>query len=81
MHAVGPMLAEYEAATAAKVTANSALHRTMPELQGLHIHELQPIKLGSDPVSVSNKAFLTPEEHYQTFSFWNAVLRSAMRGR
>jgi RHS repeat-associated protein len=67
---------EYQAARKAADEANAALRRANPELyEGKHIHEIQPVKFGGDPIDPANKIPLTPAEHYPVSSWWNGFLR------
>jgi hypothetical protein len=66
---------EYQESLTLKNSFNRALHNANPELEGLHIHEIQPIKFGGSPTDMANKILLTPEEHYQYTNYWNAMMR------
>jgi RHS repeat-associated protein len=66
--------AEYEIARAQANAANRALHRANPSLQGLHIHEIKPVKFGGNPVDIVNKVPLTPAEHMEFTKWWNNLL-------
>lgn len=67
---------EYSAARNAANKANSALHDADPNLSGLQIHEVQPVKFGGSPTDLANKVVLTPAEHMQYTVWWNRVQRS-----
>jgi hypothetical protein len=67
---------EYETNFALKKVANRDLHIENPSWKGFHIHEIQPIKFGGDPVDPANKILLLPEEHYRFNAFWNRLQRS-----
>jgi len=67
---------EYSAARNAADKANSALHDAGPNLSGLQIHEVQPVKFGGSPTDLANKVVLTPAEHMQYTVWWNRVQRS-----
>lgn len=67
---------EYSAARNAANKANSALHDADPNLSGLQIHEVQPVKFGGSPTDLANKVVRTPAEHMQYTVWWNRVQRS-----
>lgn len=67
---------EYDAARAAANQANRALHEADPSLEGMQIHEIQPVKFGGSPTDLANKIALTPPEHMQYTIWWNRLLRN-----
>jgi hypothetical protein len=70
---------EYSAARRAANAMNTAMHRADPGLNGLEIHELQPIKFNGSPTSLTNKIFLTRKQHAQFTKFWNNLQRSIQK--
>ncbi len=54
---------EYTDALNLKNMVNGMVHDSVGDLNGLDIHEIQPVKFGGDPVDLANKAALTPEDH------------------
>jgi RHS repeat-associated protein len=67
---------EYSSARALADKTNAAIHRANPYLDGLQIHELQPVKFGGSPTSSANKVYLTPSQHSQYSKFWSSFLRN-----
>lgn len=67
--------AEYTTARNLANKTNAILHKAMPELKGLQIHEVNPVKFGGSPTDISNKIFLTPSQHSGYTNFWNAIMR------
>ncbi len=70
---------EYERAREAADAANRAMHRANPNMEGLRIHEVHPVKWGGDPTDPANKVSLTPEEHRAFTEWWNAQMRRVMQ--
>lgn len=68
--------AEYVASRAEAKSANAALHLSDPSLEGLQIHEIQPIKFGGSPTDLSNKVALPLSEHVEFNTFWQRILRN-----
>lgn len=66
---------EYDVARKLANTTNNKLHRMNPNLAGLQIHEIHPVKFGGSPDNILNKLFLTPEEHAKFTVFWNRFMR------
>jgi filamentous hemagglutinin len=66
---------EYEAQLALKRASNAALHKSLPELKGLQIHEIQPVKFNGSPVALSNKVVLSPATHLSFTQWWAQLLR------
>ena len=56
---------------------NNMLHKVFPQLKGLHVHEITPIKFGGSPSKLSNKVALPPGVHYQLSTFWRIQQRMA----
>jgi hypothetical protein len=71
--------AKYQAARNAANAANNTLHQAKPALDGLHIHEIQPVKFAGSPTDIANKIPLSPPEHQQFTNWWNALQRSLTR--
>ena len=67
---------EYETARKAANAANDAMHKADPSLQGLDIHEIQPVKFGGSPTDPANKIYLSRSVHSQYTVFWNRMMRS-----
>ena len=67
---------EYDIARKLANSTNSKIHRLNPELSGLQIHEIHPVKFGGSPDNIINKLFLTPEEHAKFTVFWNNIMRN-----
>jgi RHS repeat-associated protein len=67
--------AEYDAARQAANQANAALHAADPALDGLQIHEIQPVKFGGSPTDLGNKIPLTPAAHAPYTTWWNQLMR------
>lgn len=43
-------------------------------LLGREIFDIKPVILGGDPEDISNKAFLTREQHIQAVRYWNKLI-------
>ena len=72
---------EYAAARAAANSANRALRAEADGgLDGLQIHEIQPVKWGGDPTDIANKLAIPPELHYEVTAWWNALQRALEAG-
>lgn len=54
-------------------STNKAIHKANPELKGLQIHENQPVKFGGSPTEMSNKVFITRDEHIKYTVWWNKM--------
>jgi hypothetical protein len=67
---------EYSTARNLANKTNAAIHKANPQLKGLQIHEINPVKLGGNPTDMANKTFLTPSQHSQYTNFWNSLIRS-----
>jgi len=67
--------AEYDAARAAANSANRAMHQADPALDGLQLHEIQPVKFGGSPTAPANKLPLTPQQHAPATTWWNQLQR------
>src|SRR5260370_3314572 len=65
--------AEYDGARAEANAANAAIRRTHPTVEGLEIHEIQPVKFNGDPVGQENKVGLVQEAHALFTSWWNSL--------
>jgi RHS repeat-associated protein len=66
---------EYAAARGAANQANRALHAADSTLNGLQIHEIQPVKFGGSPTDPLNKVPLTPADHASATTWWNRLQR------
>jgi len=66
---------EYQSNRNAANATNNAMHKTDPDLTGLQVHEIQPVKFGGSPTDLDNKIALPPPEHYVLNSWWNDFLR------
>lgn len=49
---------------------NSAIHKARPDLDGLQIHEMKPLKFCGSQTDIDNKIALTTKEHAKYTSFW-----------
>jgi RHS repeat-associated protein len=68
---------EYQDARNAADQINRAIRNANPDLlEGLHIHEIQPVKFGGSPTDLFNKILLTPAEHIEYTNYWNAMMRA-----
>lgn len=68
--------AEYDAARAEANAANRAMHQADPSLNGLQLHEIQPVKFGGSPTDPLNKIPLTPQQHAPVTTWWNQLQRN-----
>jgi RHS repeat-associated protein len=68
--------AEYATALAAKKAANAAIHKANPQLRGLHLHEIHPVKFGGSPTDLANKVALTQAEHIPYTTWWGQLQRT-----
>ncbi len=68
--------AEYDAARAEANAANRAMHQADPSLNGLQLHEIQPVKFGGSPTDPLNKIPLTPQQHAPATTWWNQLQRN-----
>ncbi len=59
---------------------NAYIHKTRPDLKGLQIHEMKPVKFGGSPISIDNKIALLPKEHAKYTAYWNRILRDLLKG-
>jgi RHS repeat-associated protein len=64
---------EYLSALKLKNSANAALHREFPSLNGYDFHEWHPVKFGGSPTNIFNKAPLNPSYHSKFTTFWRNV--------
>ena len=64
---------EYNDARKAANTVNKAMHRADPNLKGLDIHEVHPVKFGGSPTDPKNKVSLSRAEHSPLTTFWNGL--------
>jgi RHS repeat-associated protein len=65
--------AEYDTARSAANNANRALHQVDSSLNGLQLHEIQPVKFGGSPIDPLNKIPLTPQQHATVTTWWNQL--------
>ncbi|WP_237421200.1 hypothetical protein [Flavobacterium sp. Sd200] len=71
---------EYSAARQAANSANRTLRASNPSaFESLQIHEIQSVIFNGNPTDISNKLFLTPQQHIQYTNFWNALMRNATK--
>lgn len=66
---------EYEQARKAADQANRMMHGENPALDGLRIHEIQPVKFGGSPTDPANKIALSPSVHNLYTNWWKQVQR------
>jgi hypothetical protein len=64
---------EYTAARDLADKTNRAMHNADPNLRGLHIHEINPIKFGGSPTDPLNKIPLEPPVHRLYNTFWSKM--------
>ena len=67
--------AEYDAARAAANQANRVIHGADSALDGLQVHEIQPVKFGGSPTDPLSKIALTPQQHATVTTWWNQLQR------
>lgn len=70
---------EYSASRAEADAANRALHQADPALQGLDMHEIQPVKFGGSPTDLANKIAPSRAEHVGPTTWWNQLM-AALQG-
>jgi len=66
---------EYATARAAANAANREMHAADASLDGMQIHEIQPVKFGGSPTDPANKIPLSPADHAPATSWWNQLMR------
>ena len=66
---------EYTNARKLANKTNRNLHKQNPELDGLQIHEMHPVKFGGSPTNIDNKIALTSKEYAKYTIFWNRKLK------
>jgi hypothetical protein len=66
---------EYEQARNVANQANRMMHGENSALDGLRIHEIQPVKFGGNPTDSANKIALSPSVHTLYTNWWNQVQR------
>jgi RHS repeat-associated protein len=67
--------AEYKNAVDLKEATNRRFHSENPQLTGLDIHEVHPVKFGGSPTDLGNKTALPPVQHRPFTSWWNRLQR------
>jgi hypothetical protein len=67
---------EYASARGLANKTNAAMHKANPNLKGLQIHEIHPVKFGGSPTDVTNKVPLTRSQHIEYTNFWNSLMRN-----
>lgn len=50
---------------------NSELRKNNSDLIGKYIFDREPIKLGGSAIDISNKYFISQEEHIKLVNWWN----------
>jgi len=70
---------EYDAARNAANQANRAMHTADPSLNGMQIHEIQPVKFGGSPTDITNKIPLSPLEHAKATTWWRQLQREMQK--
>jgi toxin YxiD len=63
-------------AGAAKLAMANAIHKANPQLRGLHLHEIHPVKFGGSPTDLANKVALTQAEHIPYRTWWGQLQRT-----
>lgn len=70
---------EYDNARKAANNANAKIHRNNPDLKGMDIHEIQPVKFNGSPIDPENKIPLKRSEHSKVTSWWNKFQKRFLR--
>lgn len=70
---------DYTKARKAANNENASIHRNNPELKGMQIHEIQPVKFSGSPTNHSNKIALTRPEHAKYTRFWKQIQTQAQK--
>lgn len=71
---------EYDDARKLANRINANIHAQRPDLAGMQIHEMHPMKFGGSPTDIDNKIVLSPKEHTRYTAFWNRILREQQKG-
>lgn len=50
---------------------NNKLRKRNIDMIGKYIFDKEPIKLGGNPIDMSNKYFISQEEHIKLVNWWN----------
>jgi len=66
---------EYLQARATANRVNQNLRRNDPAFKNKDIHEIQPVKFGGSPVSLSNKILLNESQHTRVSISWRNIQR------
>lgn len=48
---------------------------------GMELFDVKPVLLGGNPNDMSNKAWLTRQQHIEAVRYWNRVVRELKAGR
>ncbi|PJE04638.1 MAG: hypothetical protein CK427_02370, partial [Leptospira sp.] len=70
---------EYDNARKAANNANAKIHRNNPDVKGMDIHEIQPVKFNGSPIDPENKIPLKRSEHSKVTSWWNKFQKRFLR--
>ena len=71
---------EYQQARSAANKANQAIRKADPSIQGLQIHEIQPVKFNGSPTDIENKMLLDPALHSFVTTWWNKYMKNIKAG-
>ena len=55
--------------------SNEKSHRDDPSLEGKHIHEIKPVKLGGSPTDPANKLAVSVDLHMRLNKWWAKLLK------
>jgi hypothetical protein len=73
---------EYQEARNAADRADEYLHKVDPgTYEGMHIHEIHPVKFGGSPTDLTNKIALSPKDHYALNAWWRRLQSSVETAR
>jgi toxin YxiD len=60
---------------------NAKLRKQNSKLDGMQVHEINPVKFGGNPIDINNKIIMTTNEHILFTVFWNRLLNRIERGK
>lgn len=66
---------EYSKARALAKKVNDEILLNDPFAKGKVIHEIHPVKLNGSPTDLSNKVYLTKEEHIRYNIYWRKIIK------
>lgn len=50
-------------------------------LNGMHIHEIKPVRFGGNPTDPNNKVIITRKEHAKLVVWWNRKIQEIKNQR